>query len=317
MASGSDSERVRRFPLILVACLTLLLCTSLVVRGDTADESVTERAHAYGSAPRQQLVAYRDRSAPREESARRPGVIILHGGFWFHDRPSGWNAWAQRIADSGVAVFDVDYRRSIDAPWPAQRSDVLRALSWIRQRAGIFGVDPHRIVLLGSSAGGQLATSVGTYGAGRRHVAGVIGLSPVVDPYRAWRDGAGRTGERGRGLTVLRASAAVLAGCEPRRGAGEGSERCRGVWRDMSAARHATGSEDAPMLLIHSRRDFVPVAHSEDLRGAERGRGMAAGDITVVTVPGAVHGGALMTQPGVAPRVLDWIAERTRGPAHG
>ena len=277
-----------------------------------------ERTYSYGSRPRQQLVAYRDRTARPDDGLRRPGVIILHGGFWFQDRPAGWNVWAQRIADAGATVFDVDYRRNVDAPWPAQRSDVLRALRWIRQRSGTFGVDPRRLVLLGSSAGGQLATSVGTYGAGRQHVAGVVGLSPVVDPYRAWLSGAdGRGDEDSRGLAVLRTSAAVLAGCEPNRGTERARVRCRRVWHDMSAVRHATGSEDAPMLLIHSRRDFVPPLHSEELRGAERRQGMDPGDISVVTVPGAEHGGALMRTPAVASRVLEWISARTHTAGSG
>ena len=291
-------------------CLTTLICMSVLVAGDSRGDPEAERTYAYGSKPGQRLVAYRDRSGPLGEGARRPGVVVLHGGFWFKRGSTGWKIWSRRIADSGFTVFDVDYRRNIDAPWPAQRSDVLRALRWIRQHADDFGVDPRRLTLLGSSAGGQLATNVGAYRAGRQHVAGVVALSPVVDPYRSWLKGIGRTGRISSGLAVLRSSAAVLAGCKPQRGTERDRVRCRRVWRDMSAVPHATGRDDAPMLLIHSRRDFVPVVHSDELRGAERRHGMAAGDISVMTVPGAGHGGALMQAPGVVPRVLDWIAER-------
>lgn len=280
----------------------------------SGDGREAERTHSYGPRARQRLVAYRDRTAPADRAAR-PGVVILHGGFWFKDRSPGWNVWAQRIADAGAVVFDVDYRRNVDAPWPAQRRDVLRALRWIRRHAASFGVDTRRLVLLGSSAGGQLATNVAAYGAGRKLLAGVIGLSPVVDPYRAWLDGGRGTG--GSGVAVLRASAAVLAGCDPRRGTGRDRTGCLRVWRDMSAVHHATGSEDAPMLLVHSRRDFVPVLHSDALRAAQRRQGMARDDISVVTVPGAEHGGALMRVPAVAEQVLEWIAVRTDTGAAG
>ncbi|MGH3324223.1 MAG: alpha/beta hydrolase, partial [Streptomyces sp.] len=181
---------MRRLPISIAVGITLLLCTSPVLRGDADHGAAAERAYAYGSGPRHRLVAYRDQNpaggpaGTADPDARRPGVVILHGGFWFGDQPAGWNLGAQRIADSGAVVFDVDYRRNVDAAWPAQRSDVLRALRWIRGRADIFGVDPDRLVLLGSSAGGHLATAVGTYGAGRQRVAGVVGLSPVADPYR-------------------------------------------------------------------------------------------------------------------------------------
>ncbi|WP_070013491.1 alpha/beta hydrolase [Streptomyces abyssalis] len=325
---------VHRLPVLLVTCLALILCTSPVVRGgqerEPSGQSRPEperRTYSYGPLPRQKLVAYSDGN-PARPGPLRTGVVIVHGGFWYQDRSAGWNMWARRIAGAGPAVFNLGYRRNTDAAWPAQRVDVLRAVRWIGRHARQFGVDPHRIVLLGSSAGGQLATSAGAYGAGRRHLAGVVALSPVVDPYRSWSTANAPDGDSA-GMAVLRANAARLAGCEPdpphgqqergqQRGGtheGRGTERkaalCRRVWQDMSATEHASGADDPPMLLIHSRHDFVPVAHSEALRAAELRRGMAPGDITVATVPGAEHGGGLLTRSGVEKMVMSWIAART------
>ncbi|QPP08527.1 alpha/beta hydrolase [Streptomyces bathyalis] len=307
---------MHRLPLVLVTCLAILLCTSPVVRGSQerghAQTGPERRIYSYGPLHGQRLTAYSDPN-PARPGPRRTGVVIVHGGFWYQDRSAGWNGWARRIAGAGPAVFNLDYRRNTDAPWPAQRADVLRALSWIRQRAGHFGVDPRRIVLLGSSAGGQLATSAGAQGEGRRRVAGVVALSPVVDPYRSWKAARAPDGDEA-GMAVLRANAVRLAGCEPRprRSGTRGAEACRRVWRDMSATRHASGAGDPPMLLIHSRHDFVPVAHSEALREAELRRGMSPGDVTVVTVPGAEHGGGLLSRPGVERRLLSWIAARAQ-----
>jgi acetyl esterase/lipase len=273
------------------------------------------RTYAYGPLSRQKLVAYSHEN-PARPGPRRAGVVIVHGGFWYQDRSAGWKAWGRRIAGAGPAVFNLDYRRNTDSPWPAQRTDVLRAVRWVRRHAGSFGVDPRRIVLFGSSAGGQVAAAAGTYGAGRRHLAGVVALSPVVDPYRSWRTAKAPDGDRS-GMAVLRANAARLAGCEPGQSdgrAGEG-ERCRRVWRDMSAAQRASGGDDPPMLLVHSRRDFIPVSHSEALYQAELRHGMAPGDITVATVPGRAHGGGLLRRPGVERMVLSWIAARTPAPA--
>lgn len=291
------------------------------------------RTYSYGPLEGQRLTAYSDPN-PGRPGPRRTGLVIVHGGFWYQDRSAGWNRWAHRIAGAGPAVFNLDYRPNTRASWPAQRSDVLRAVSWIRQRARHFGVDPHRIVLLGSSAGGQLATSAGTQGQGRRHLAGVVALSPVVDPYRSWRSPRAPDGDD-EGMAVLRENAVRLAGCEPGRGSGPESgpgpeperwrgraheaEACRRVWRDMSATRHASGADDPPMLLIHSRHDFVPVAHSEALRRAELRRGMPPGDVTVVTVPGAEHGGGLLGSPGIERMLLSWTAARAQSstPARG
>lgn len=320
---------MRRLLVSITVAVLLLLCTSPVVRGGTDHAAGTQRAYAYGSGPRQRLVVYRDSDHDRdgtpgkgEPRARRPAVVLLHGGYWFRARRHGQNAWAQRIADSGAAVFDVDYRRNLDAPWPAQRADVLRAVQWIRDRAVMFGVDPARVVLVGISSGGHVATAVGTYGAGRQRFAGVVGLSPIVDPYRAWRSGLTRTGAARRGqreaqrMLALRTNAVLLAGCEPGRGTPRARARCRHVWRDMAPAVHASGRDDPPMLLIHSRDDFVPAAHSAALRDAERSRGMGPGEITVVTVPGGGHGTTLLRKPGVERRIRDWIAAHTRA-RHG
>lgn len=42
--------------------------------------------------------------------------------------------------------------------WPEQLNDVQRAVHWVRANAETSGVDPERIVFLGHSAGGQLAS---------------------------------------------------------------------------------------------------------------------------------------------------------------
>lgn len=316
---------MHRLLVVLVMCLALVLCTSPVVRSGEERESEPTRSeperrtYAYGPLPRQRLVAFSG-GDPDRPGPPRAGLVIVHGGFWYQDRSAGWERWGRRTAAAGPAVFNLGYRRNTDAAWPAQREDVLRAVAWVRRNARRFGVDPRRIVLMGSSAGGQLATSAGTYGAGRRHLAGVVALSPVVDPYRSWNgadaSAGGGTGDSA-GLAVLRDNAARLAGCEPRRaGQGEAAARreaaCRRVWRDMSATQHASGADDPPMLLVHSERDFVPVAHSEALRAAEVRNGMAPGDVTVATVPGAEHGGGLLGRPGVQQMVLNWIAARTQ-----
>jgi acetyl esterase len=312
---------MRALLLILAACLAVVSCSSAPAEhhGAPGRQRAKERSYAYGSAPNQRLVAYRDptpvgRHGRPAASGRRPVVVLLHGGFWFRPQPAPPNPWAERIAATGAVVFDVDYRRNLDAPWPAQRSDVLRSLRWIARHAGIFGVDPHRVVLLGSSAGGQIATSVGTYGAGRALVAGVVALSPPADPYLAWRTGTAQgRGARGQKAVAVRNNAALLAGCVPRPGAQPQRAGCRRVWRDMDAVHHASGADDAPMLLIHSRRDFVPARNSYLLRRAELRAGMPAREISVDVEPGGAHGGELMGVPGVAPRVLKWIEARTRG----
>ncbi|MFI8995984.1 alpha/beta hydrolase [Streptomyces sp. NPDC053542] len=274
--------------------------------------------YSYGTAKRQTIGAYR---APGQ--GVRPVVMILHGGYWAQD--SDWSGWARKLAARGFVVFDVDYRLNTDAHWQAQRADALAALRWIRAQAGRFRADPRRVVLLGSSAGGQIAANTAEYTAGTaERPAGVIALSPVADPYLAWRAGA-RSGASAA-QRRLRREAQKLAGCAPVKAekkaapgpadiaAAAAAAQCRAVWDDMAARTWAPGGPrrpggpGMPMLLMHFAHDFVPVAHSRGLAKAEP-------RATVSVLPGTGHGMAALTRPGVERRVLAWLMARVGRPA--
>jgi acetyl esterase/lipase len=62
----------------------------------------------------------------------------------------------------GFTVFVVRHGSSPRYPLSAIVSDVRRAVRFIRQHAGEYGVDPSRIGVVGGSAGGQLALLLGT-----------------------------------------------------------------------------------------------------------------------------------------------------------
>lgn len=296
----------------------LILCaatvaTLLVTEGrDSEAADRNEATYSYGGHTRQTLDAYWNAAAEEPDGApgEQPGIVILHGGNWYKD--TGWATWSRTFADAGYAVFDVDYRLNFDAPWPAQRTDALSALDWIRDHAADFDLDTNRLVLLGSSSGGQLATTVATYRSGAYGVDGVVALSPVTDPYRAWQDGNAATAtDRQR---KIRDNAVILARCSPDAADTDSSTHpgCRDTWRDMDAKSRASGADDAPMYLVHSAGDAVPVQHSLDLEAAEEtDHNMPGNGVTVETVAGSAHGGALLKDPKVAERVMAWIAERT------
>ncbi|MFF1694484.1 alpha/beta hydrolase [Streptomyces sp. NPDC058257] len=243
------------------------------------------RTFSYGKHARQNVTVY------GSVAARRPALVILHGGSWVRD--TDWSGWARWFAARGFTVYDTDYRLASDAAWPAQRDDVLAALRWIKRRGG--GTP----LVLGSSAGGHLAVSAGAYGAGRKRVRAVAALSPVASPLRAWTDGGTRAASPAQ--RRLRRSAERLAGCAPDRG----GPRCPRQWEDLAAKSHASGTNDPPMLLTHSAADFVPVAHSTELAHAQTVAGLR--DVTVRIEPGSAHGGELLRNPAVAQSVLRWL----------
>ncbi|WP_369212571.1 alpha/beta hydrolase family protein [Streptomyces flavofungini] len=272
------------------------LCGALLSSSVTADAAASGpapgppsgRVFSYGPHARQNITVYGGKPG------KRPALVILHGGSWRRD--TDWSGWARWFAARGFTVYDTDYRLTSDAVWPAQRDDVLAALRWVRGREG--GARP---LVLGSSAGGHLAAQAATYTSGGSRVRAVAALSPVASPYRAWTDGgaAGASADR----RALRGAAERLAGCRPDRG----DQRCWGRWTDLAAASHASRG-DAPLLLVHSARDFVPRSHSTALAGALRKARQR--DVVIKTVPGSAHGGHLLGAPGVAKNVLQWLRGR-------
>ncbi|MDD5201462.1 MAG: alpha/beta hydrolase, partial [Terrimicrobiaceae bacterium] len=93
-----------------------------------------------------------------------PLVVIAHGGGWMagssHEL-AGWNRW---LAARGYAVAAVDYRLVPNGVWPDQRDDLLAAIDFLRADPARFGIDPDRVVLLGRSAGGQIASAIAAGG---------------------------------------------------------------------------------------------------------------------------------------------------------
>jgi acetyl esterase/lipase len=83
----------------------------------------------------------------------RATILYLHGGGFVFD-PRSLDHLAVLIAVwTDAAVFMPAYRLAPEHPFPAQHEDALAAYRWLLRR----GVDPKRLVVLGDSAGGNLA----------------------------------------------------------------------------------------------------------------------------------------------------------------
>jgi acetyl esterase len=94
-------------------------------------------------------------------------VIVVHGGAWVGgSRTHNVQPLLQPLSDAGFAWFSISYRVAADVArnpigaamqMGAAESDVRRAVAFVRQQASEYRVNPNRIVLMGESAGGQLA----------------------------------------------------------------------------------------------------------------------------------------------------------------
>jgi acetyl esterase len=89
----------------------------------------------------------------------RPVVVYLHGGGWVVGSVAASDAFCRRLVDAAACtVVSVDYRLAPEHPFPAGVEDAVVAIEWTAARSGSWGADPKRLVVLGDSAGGNLAT---------------------------------------------------------------------------------------------------------------------------------------------------------------
>jgi acetyl esterase/lipase len=105
--------------------------------------------------------------APSTVGTSRPAVLEVHGGGWQHGSrllSLSESGTATDLVDAGFVVASIDYRLAPANPWPDQIVDVKCAVRYLRAHAHDLGIDPDRIAALGTSAGGQLVSLLGTTG---------------------------------------------------------------------------------------------------------------------------------------------------------
>lgn len=94
-----------------------------------------------------------------------PVVALIHGGGWVNGDRLGYAAAAIQFARTGdYASVTVGYRLTKEAHWPSQIYDCKAAIRWIRAHAKEYNLDPDKIAVMGSSAGGHLSSLLGTSG---------------------------------------------------------------------------------------------------------------------------------------------------------
>lgn len=98
----------------------------------------------------------------------RPGVMVIYGGGWILGSKELSAPLARAIAQQGFIAFAMNYRLAPFHPFPAAVEDVQASVSWVRDHALDFGLDPARIGAIGGSAGGHLSAMLATLGHGPR-----------------------------------------------------------------------------------------------------------------------------------------------------
>lgn len=143
---------------------------------------VTEHIYATEGSKQLKLDLYR---ASAHASAQ-PLVIVIHGGSWNGGNKRELPALDRYLASSGYAVAAINYRHAPTWRAPAPVEDLFRAIEFLRLHAAEFGIDANHIVLIGRSAGGQIALSAG-YANRDPAIRGVVAFYAPVDLPLAYR----------------------------------------------------------------------------------------------------------------------------------
>ena len=224
--------------LLLIGAILLLA----VPRAGAAQAVDVRRDVEYGTANGKRLLL--DAYVPAG-TGRRPAVVMIHGGGWRMGDKASWQPEAERLAARGWVAFSINYRLDERVVFPAEIDDVQTAVSWVRAKAGEYGVDTTRIAALGESAGGHLAAMLATLGSGSLDAGARIRVGAAWSPPV---DFTALAGSRGDGW------AAPLFGCT--------RSTCGDLLARSSPVNHVDGS-DAPLYLVNSTEELVPLSQAQ------------------------------------------------------
>jgi len=189
----------------------------------------------------------------RVPTGRRPHpvVVVIHGGFWRAAYDLTHTAeMAEALTHRGVATWNIEYRRigHQGGGYPGTLDDVASAVRHLARIAPDHGLDPHRIVAAGHSAGGHLALWL----AASEPLQGAVSLGGVADLRRAYE------------LKLSNTVVGEFLGGSP--------DQVPGRYRAASPIERLPAR--VPVRLVHGQADdIVPIEIAERYAAAARAKG--------------------------------------------
>lgn len=254
--------------------LSVLMLTSAPLLAD--DDVTIHRDRVYHRIGERALAL--DLYLPKAD-APTPLVMWIHGGGWRggnkRNCPVAW------LTEHGYAVASINYRLSGEATHPAQVHDCKAALVALRHKAATYNIDPDRIAVAGSSAGGHLSALLGT-SAGVADLRGDH-LPEVSDRVAAVVDFCGPAD-----LTIVhRGAVSQMLGGEADEKAAEAT---------MASPITHVDASDPPFLIVHGSDDpVVPLAQSTALADKLEAAGVK---VELKVLAGVGHGAVSWVRRG-------------------
>lgn len=94
-----------------------------------------------------------------------PVVVNIHpGGFFSGDKDMVPGTTGKDLLQAGYAIASINYRLSGEATFPAAVLDAKAAVQFLHANAAKYNLNPEMIAAFGQSAGGNIASMLGTTG---------------------------------------------------------------------------------------------------------------------------------------------------------
>jgi acetyl esterase/lipase len=151
---------------------SMLLVLSIVAAGSAQDKKkappprltdaeIKTADFVYRKTPQGELTMHVYYPEGWKKSDMRPVIVFFFGGGWKGGTHTQFMPQAQYFASRGMVACCADYRiLNIHKTTPDQCVvDAKAAIRWVRRHAQELGIDPHKVVSSGGSAGGHLAAA--------------------------------------------------------------------------------------------------------------------------------------------------------------
>lgn len=209
-----------------------------------------------------------------------PLIVWIHGGGWI----GGDKSYCPALKFSKqYVVASIDYRLAQEAMFPAQIEDCKAAIRFLRANAKKYSIDPDRVGVWGSSAGGHLVALLGTSG-GVKELEGKVG--ECLDQSSRVQAVVDFCGPADFPLFLKGVTPNAI---KPLQGLLGSTDEKKVKDLTVKASPVTYAAKDAPpFLIVHGEKDqTVPISQAVSMQVALKKAGT---DVTLYVVKGAGHG---------------------------
>jgi len=242
---------------------------------NTADQPLAEQTInnvSYGSDTAQRMDVYLPQG---RTTTSTKAIVMIHGGAWISGDKVDMNQFIPTIKSRlpEYAIFNINYRLAAlpsTNTFPTQENDVKAAVNFILSKAGEYKFNTDKAVILGASAGGQMALLQAYKNSAPKFKAVVdfFGPTDMTGMYNAYPSGSINQ----LGIQLLM----------------NGTPATNASLYQSSSPINFVSTSSQPTLILHGTADpIVPIAQSTALKAKLEAAGVY---VKMITYTGAGHG---------------------------